>query len=66
MEAIYAECRRLRDAFEASEREKIPSWQWRSEDGEAYLCREAYDELKDKTERYYQRLLDERTQRVPK
>ena len=66
MNAIYSECRRLANEFEEQEKKKIPNQQWRREEGDLYLCREAYDELQKKVEQYYRRLLDERSQRVPK
>jgi hypothetical protein len=66
MDAVYAECRKLANEFRESEEKQIPEHHWQREDGEKYLRREVYEDLKNRTDQYYQRMLDQRSQRVPK
>lgn len=66
MTKIYDECGQLRSKFHKQEEEKCSPTEWKHEDGDSYLRREAYERVKKNTDDYYVRLLDERTVRVPK
>lgn len=66
MDAIYAECRALRQKFIEDERDKLPDYCWTRSNGNWVLRREAQEALEVKADRYYQQCLDERSVRVPR
>lgn len=66
MAKIYDECGQLKAKFHKEEEERCSPCEWKREDGDSYLKREAYDRVKKATDDYYIQLLDERTVRIPK
>lgn len=65
MDAVYAECARLKSEFVKQRELSYPSNYFRTEDGERYLKMEYWDRLELEATKYYYKCLDERSIRIP-
>jgi hypothetical protein len=65
MDAIYAECRRLKAEFIKQKERSYPDNYFRTDDGDRYLKMEYWDQLNLEATEYYYKCLDERSMRVP-
>ena len=66
MAKVYDECSKLRSKFHKEEEERCSPCEWKREDGDSYLKREAFERVEQATDEYYIQMLDQRTVRIPK